>query len=81
MSDTSFIIKREKQVSWFDTRQLLATGSQALVASIIGSMSGRRELMAALEPKIGKPFDYSGQEELWLDYVAWASSASTSSAD
>ena len=33
-------------------------------------MSGRRELMAALEPKIGKPFDYSGQEELWLDYVA-----------
>jgi hypothetical protein len=70
MSDTSFIIKREKQVSWFDTRQLLATGSQSLAASIIGSMSGRRELMAALEPKIGKPFDYSGQEELWLDYIA-----------
>lgn len=70
MSDTSFIIKREKQVSWFDTRQLLATGSQALAASIIGSMSGRRELMAALEPKVGKPFDYSRQQDLWLDYIA-----------
>lgn len=70
MKDVDLILKREKQVSWFDTRQLLATGSQALAASIVGSMSGRRELMAALEPKIGKPFDYSKEGELWLDYIA-----------
>lgn len=65
-----FLIKRHKQVSWFDTRNLLATGSQALAASIVGSMSGRREIMAALEPVIGEPFDYSKDEELWIDYLA-----------
>lgn len=68
--EESFLIKREKQVSWFDTRQLLATGSQSLAATIVGSMSGRRELMAALEHASSKAFDYSGREELWLDYIA-----------
>jgi hypothetical protein len=66
----TFRIKRHKQVSWFDTRQLLATGSRALAASIVGSMSGRREIMAALEPKIGAPFKYADADELWIDYVA-----------
>lgn len=67
---SEFLINRQKQVSWFDTRQLLATGSRALAAKIVGSMSGRREIMAALEPEIGKPYDYSGAEELWIDYLA-----------
>lgn len=65
-----FLINRQKQVSWFDTRQLLATGSQALAAKIVGSMSGRREIMAALEPGTCTSFDYHEREELWLDYVA-----------
>jgi hypothetical protein len=68
--EQSFLIKREKQVSWFDTRQLLATGSQSLAATIVGSMSGRRELMAALEHASAKGFDYSDRDELWLDYIA-----------
>ncbi|HEV7661829.1 MAG TPA: hypothetical protein VGO55_18460 [Allosphingosinicella sp.] len=65
-----FLIKRHKQVSWFDTRNLLATGSMALAATIVGSMSGRREIMAALEPRIGDPFDYADEKDLWIDYVA-----------
>jgi hypothetical protein len=66
----TFLIKRHKQVSWFDTRNLLATGSRALAATIVGSMSGRREIMAALEPEIGDPFDYSTEKDLWIDYLA-----------
>jgi hypothetical protein len=66
----TFLIKRHKQVSWFDTRNLLATGSRALAATIVGSMSGRREIMAALEPEIGDPFDYSAEKDLWIDYLA-----------
>ena len=66
-----FTISRKRQVSWFDARQLLATGSQALAAGIVGSMSGRRELMAALEPGEGKSYGrFSHSEELWIDYVA-----------
>lgn len=65
-----FLINRQKQVSWFDTRQLLATGSRALAAKIVGSMSGRREIMAALEPGTCQSFDYNDREDLWIDYVA-----------
>lgn len=66
----TFSISRKRQVSWFDARQLLATSSRALAATIIGSMSGRRELMAALDPEPGTEFDYSSRDKLWIDYIA-----------
>jgi hypothetical protein len=65
-----FQINRQQQVSWFDTRNLLATGSQALAAAIVGSMSGRREIMAALEPGTHDSFDYPDKEDIWIDFVA-----------
>lgn len=66
----TFAIRRETQVSWFDVRQLLATGVKAVTAATVGSMSGRREIMAALDVGDGAHCDLSDREELWLDYIA-----------
>lgn len=65
-----FRITRESAVSWFDMRQLLATGSKTLAATIVGSMSGRREIMAALDPDCASLPSYADRDELWIDYVA-----------
>lgn len=66
----SLTIERQAQVSWFDTRQLLATAAQSFTAQVVGSMTGRRELIAALEPGECRHFDFSDPDEIWLDYVA-----------
>jgi hypothetical protein len=67
-------ISQETRVGWFDVRQLLATGEKALTSTIIGSMSGRREVMAALDPRPpDQPLldhDYADHDALWIDYVA-----------
>ncbi|WP_199555467.1 hypothetical protein [Sandaracinobacteroides hominis] len=70
-----------KQVSWFDVRQLTATAGQTIASTIVGSMTGRRELMAALEPAGASYDNLAGLDEVWLDYVAdcgdgWNASAS-----
>ena len=65
-----FRITQESQVKWFEVRQLVATAFKTLAATVIGSMSGRRELMAALDPDPPYVADFSGQEDMWLDYVA-----------
>lgn len=58
------------RVSWFDIRQLSATAAKTLASTIIGSMSGRRELMAALEPDAQDHFDLASEDAVWLDYIA-----------
>lgn len=67
-------LKRQSAVSWFDLRQLLATAGKTVAATIVGSMSGRRELMAALDPcgencVMDYP-DFSDRDEMWIDYMA-----------
>jgi hypothetical protein len=67
-------IRQEARVGWFAVRQLLATATMAATATVVGSMTGRRELMAALDPRISDraeiDHDYSEEEEIWVDYVA-----------
>ncbi len=73
-------IEQRRPVGWFDLRQLARTGFMTAMSTVIGSMTGRRELLAALD--IGRrgpdpePYRYDGQpdsshtNELWVDYVA-----------
>lgn len=65
-------ITRMTKVSWFDLRYLLATAANAFAAGIIGSMTGRREIMAALPTKDVKarPYVADANGEFWLDYMA-----------
>ncbi|MDR2213141.1 MAG: hypothetical protein LBE21_05895, partial [Pseudomonadales bacterium] len=67
-------IRRKAAVRWFDLRQLLATAAKTIAATIVGPMSGRRELMAALDPLDGTNKNYVDLSqcgpELWLDYLA-----------
>src|SRR5690606_22867005 len=69
-----FVIRREAAVSWFSIRQLMATAAKTIAASIVGPMSGRRELMAALDPPDERRKGYIDLThlgpELWLDYLA-----------
>lgn len=58
------------RVSWFDVRQLSATALKTIASKVVGSMSGRRELMAALEPNAQDHFDLAGDEAAWIDYIA-----------
>ncbi|MBO0732975.1 MAG: hypothetical protein J2P49_01365 [Methylocapsa sp.] len=50
-------ITQGTKVGWFDVRQLFATSVKVLTSTIVSSMSGRRELVAALDPA-PRPFDY-----------------------
>lgn len=67
-------ISQETKVGWFGVRQLCATGPKTIVSTVVGSMSGRREVMAALDPRCGSPGNpdhaYGESEKLWIDYVA-----------
>ncbi len=67
-----FSITRESKVSWFDTRQLAATAMKSLAATIVGPMTGRREIMAALAPAVEEISEYTPDSTgaLWLDYIA-----------
>ncbi|MCR6653446.1 MAG: hypothetical protein NVV73_18980 [Cellvibrionaceae bacterium] len=65
-----FLVTPERQVKWFAVRQLLITAWQSLAATVIGPMTGRRELMSALDREARPAADYSAREEIWLDYVA-----------
>ncbi|HRI38383.1 MAG TPA: hypothetical protein PLO50_07500, partial [Nitrospira sp.] len=67
-----FSITRESKVSWFDTRQLAATAMKSLAATIVGPMTGRREIMAALAPDVEEIPEYTPDSTgaLWLDYIS-----------
>ncbi|HET7274859.1 MAG TPA: hypothetical protein VFI91_06745 [Longimicrobiaceae bacterium] len=63
---------RQKMVRWFNPIQLAHTGAQALLSGIFGTYADKREMQAALSHDHGKPaiHDFSGNEDLWLDYTA-----------
>ena len=69
-----FEIVHVDKVSWFGVKTLMATAAQALAATIVGPMTGRREIMAALEP-MEKKFEsekpnLSEGSSIWIDYIA-----------
>ena len=72
--DVSLAIRREMRVGWFAVRQLFATVVKVMTSTIVGSMAGRRELLAALDRRSATDalfdHDYSDRQELWLDYIA-----------
>ena len=72
--EKTFMIRQKAAVAWFNIEQLVATAAKTIAASIIGPMSGRRELMAALDPPNGRQKGYLDLHdkgpELWLDYLA-----------
>jgi hypothetical protein len=56
-------------VPWFDPAQLVRTGVDVVISAIFAGNSDRRVLDALSHPGFGV-CDYSGRDELWLDYVA-----------
>lgn len=64
------IVRQPKAVGWFGVRQLAGTGLNALLTTVIGTRSARREVLAALDRGGDAAFDLSRNEPLWLDYVA-----------
>lgn len=69
---TRITINQETRVGWFDIRQLFFTGVKVLTSTIVNSMSGRREIMAALDLQSSQsvPLDYSQKDDIWIDYIA-----------
>ena len=69
-------IARPGPVGWFSLRLLASTGIKALVTSLVGTQTGRREILAALDtgPNAKKPFKIEGPAHasgaIWVDYVA-----------
>ncbi len=65
-------ITRMTRVSWFDLRSLLSTAAHAFAAGVVGSMTGRREIMAALPVMDVKarPYEANANGEFWLDYMS-----------
>jgi hypothetical protein len=67
-------IARQPKVGWFDVGGLTRTALKVLTSTIVGGLSDRREVMAALDPRSGAEpvvdYDYSTRDTLWIDYVA-----------
>lgn len=61
--------KRKKMVDWFDPRQLAFTATKTVISGIFGNFADRREMQAALDPGL-KPHDFSGQSEIWIDFIS-----------
>jgi hypothetical protein len=60
--------EQQKMAKWYDARKLASIGIKTLISSIFGNFADRRELQAAIEAEAS--FNYSQQEELWIDYIA-----------
>ena len=67
-------LPRHGMVRWYNPRLLMRTGFRAAIAKAIGEITDNREVQAALTPigkgKLSGAFDYSGESELVIDYVA-----------
>lgn len=66
---TSKKYKQPEMVNWYDARQLAATGLRSVISGQFGHYADKRELQAALRPKI-EAIDLSDKSELWIDYVS-----------
>jgi hypothetical protein len=71
---TRVTIVRQPKVDWFDVGELTRTTLKVLTSTIVGGLSDRREVMAALDPRSGTEpvvdYDYSLRDAIWIDYVA-----------
>jgi len=59
---------RRRMVNWFDPRLLFQTAVKVLLSTLFGAYADKRELLAVLNNE--DEHDYSGEQELWLDYAA-----------
>ena len=68
MSKDSTLPPHRKMVRWYDPVQLLHTGVEVIVSAVLGTRSDYRvmESFSGLQDV----FDYSGEREIWIDYVA-----------
>ena len=75
-ADTPEELGFEKQpmVNWYDPVQLMKTAVQVLLSLAFGSYADKRELMPVLsnhgDNSKDIELDYSGRDEVWIDYVA-----------
>jgi hypothetical protein len=56
-------------VRWLDPAQLCGTAVRAVLSDVFGAYADQREMQAALSREV-KPCDYTGRDEIWIDYVA-----------
>lgn len=61
--------KQPKMVNWYDTQQLASTGLRAVISGEFGHYADKRELQAALRPRV-EAVDFSQESEIWIDYVS-----------
>lgn len=61
--------KQPKMVNWYDAKQLASTGLRSVISGEFGHYADKRELQAALRPKVAA-VDFSNEEEIWIDYVS-----------
>lgn len=59
----------QPMVGWFDARQLAQTGILAVISSVFGSFADKREMIAAVND-VRNEEDYSGMDEVWVDYIS-----------
>src|SRR5205823_2581239 len=59
---------QRKMVGWYDPGQLLHTGLQVLVSALLGTRADFRVLESLARDQ--DIFDYSSENEIWIDYVA-----------
>ncbi|HKF32410.1 MAG TPA: hypothetical protein VKB37_08555 [Jatrophihabitantaceae bacterium] len=67
LSELELGFARQRAVRWLSPRVLVSTGIRALLASIFGSYSDKRELQAVLP---GLLYRHDEDDELWFDFVA-----------
>ncbi|WP_276496927.1 metallophosphoesterase [Pontibacter litorisediminis] len=60
--------RRKPMVHWYNPLQLLDTATRVVVSSVFSTYVDKRESFATTRKP--RPYDYSGREELWLDYIA-----------
>ncbi|HEX8547204.1 MAG TPA: metallophosphoesterase [Cytophagaceae bacterium] len=60
--------KMKSMTRWYNVKQLAATGLKSIISATFGSYADRREIQAAISGN--ESFDYSSEEDLWVDYVA-----------
>ncbi len=56
-------------VNWYDAKQLASTGLRAIISGEFGHYADKRELQAALRPKV-EAVNFSDEPEIWIDYVS-----------
>lgn len=60
----------QEMVSWYHIPQLAATGIRSIVSTLFGSFADKREIMSILASNKEENFDYSQQEDIWIDYMS-----------